>query len=75
MSLKYEPSSEPQEYPFIKGPFNHHLVDGNDHAYGDSSVGHWVWVGDDGTAGIAKGGSPADEPSDRYTERYRQDGR
>jgi hypothetical protein len=63
------------EYPFIKGPFKHHLVNDNGHPFGDSYVGHWVWVSDNGSAGTAQGDTPADEPTDRYSQRYGQDGR
>ena len=31
------------QYPYIKGPYYHHLVDGNDNQYQGYSHGHWVW--------------------------------
>jgi hypothetical protein len=36
----YKPDTK---YPYIKGPFYHHLVNGLDHQYEGFQRGHWVW--------------------------------
>ena len=73
------------QYPYIKGPFYHHLVDDNDHQYQGYQRGQWVWK----PLGRARRPQPPPQGSyaewfadfrnpnndGRYGQGYAQDGR
>lgn len=72
-------------YPYIKGPYYTHLVDGHDHQYQGYQRGHWVWkpLGKAKRAQPPPRGSYAEWFADfrnpnndgRYGQGYGQDGR
>ena len=68
------------QYPYIKGPYYHHLVDSNDNQYQGYQRGTWVWKP------LGKARRPAPPPRGSYAEwfanwrkpdkgHYGQDGR
>lgn len=76
-SDNYQPDIQ---YPYIKGPYYHHLVDANDNAYQGYQRGTWVWKP------LGKARRPAPPPRGSYAEwfanfrnpdkgHYGQDGR
>lgn len=73
------------QYPYIKGPYFPHLVDGNDNQYQGYQHGHWVWkaLGKAARPQLPAHGSYAEWFADfrnpnnngRYGQGYGQDGR
>merc|ERR1712216_690158 len=50
------------QYPYIKGPYYHHLVDANENQYQGYQRGTWVWKP------LGKARRPAPPPRGSYAE-------